>query len=251
MNDKKMRQAPNILLVEDNMMNQQVIQLMLEKKNYTCDIAINGKEALKMVGEGSYDIIFMDCQMPVMDGFQATMEIRQLVNLEKMPHIIAMTANALSGDKQKCLSAGMTDYLPKPTSIDGLISMVEKYWLKRSESESKGCIEMVDSWYGMDFMEEGMKEFMEKNGFDENIARKLYTDYVNQLPQMLNSMEMALAESNLENLSKLAHQLKGSSGMLRIAKVAEMCAILEMAAKKSDKVQVSEVIEKIKWLYDL
>ena len=117
--------------------------------------------------------------------------------------------------------------------------------------KTRGGIEMIDSWYGMDFMEEGMKEFMEKNGFDETIARKLYTDYVNQIPLMISSMEMALAESNMENLSKLAHQLKGSSGMLRITKMAETCAILEMAVKNSDRVQSSEVIEKIKWLYDL
>jgi CheY-like chemotaxis protein len=114
-----------ILVAEDNKTNQEVALKILSKLGYDAALAQNGEEALEMVSEGQYDIIFMDIQMPVKDGLEATRMIRLCLNTQ--PVIIAMTANAIQGDKQKCLNAGMDDYISKPFKIEELTKMIEKW----------------------------------------------------------------------------------------------------------------------------
>ena len=123
------RGAIRALLAEDNIVNQKVALKMLEKIGIDVDIANNGKEAVKMAEEKDYDLIFMDCQMPEMDGFDATRSIRHLEqkNAKEATPIIALTANALEGDKNQCLAAGMTDFLAKPLKQDALHNLLKKY----------------------------------------------------------------------------------------------------------------------------
>lgn len=122
------RDEPRILLVEDNLINQKVACLMLKKLGYTATIAENGKKAVDAAAENQYDIIFMDCLMPEMDGFQATRSIRVGPNNGPTIPIVAMTANAFAKDREACLAAGMSDYLPKPVREAELRGMLEK-WL--------------------------------------------------------------------------------------------------------------------------
>ena len=114
-----------ILVAEDNKTNQDVALKVLDKLGYKASLAQNGEEALEMVSEDKYDLIFMDVQMPVKDGLEATRMIRLCLNTQ--PVIIAMTANAIQGDRQKCLNAGMDDYISKPFKIDELTKMIEKW----------------------------------------------------------------------------------------------------------------------------
>ena len=114
-----------ILVAEDNKTNQEVALKVLGKLGYQASLAQNGEEALEMVSEGKYDLIFMDIQMPVKDGLEATRMIRLCLNTQ--PVIIAMTANAIQGDRQKCLNAGMDDYMSKPFRIEELLKMIEKW----------------------------------------------------------------------------------------------------------------------------
>jgi len=119
-----------ILLVEDNLMNQKVVMFNLKKLN--CDITpvANGREALNIFKNGSYDLILMDIMLPEMNGYQITSEIRKfekLNNIEKPVTIIALTANTYENDKEKCFSIGMNEYISKPFSAQQLINAVEKY----------------------------------------------------------------------------------------------------------------------------
>ena len=117
-----------ILLVEDNSINAKFIQKLLKNKELSCDIAKNGNEALDAYKTKEYDLIFMDCQMPVMDGYEATKKIREIEKeIKKHIPIIAMTANAMKGDKEKCIDAGMDDYLSKPVKVENLDKILVKY----------------------------------------------------------------------------------------------------------------------------
>jgi CheY-like chemotaxis protein len=116
-----------ILVVEDNKTNQDVAVAILGKLGYRSDVAGNGQEAIKMLELISYDLVFMDCQMPVMDGYVASREIRKMAHGVKDVPIVAMTANALAGDREKCLSSGMTDYISKPVTPADIVKILGKY----------------------------------------------------------------------------------------------------------------------------
>ncbi|MBL8223031.1 MAG: response regulator [Bryobacterales bacterium] len=115
-----------VLLAEDNAVNRQLAERLLIRLGCTVDSAQNGKEAVAFVLRNSYDLVLMDCQMPEMDGFEATAAIRDALG-PQAPRIVAMTANAMAGDREKCLSAGMCDYLPKPFRFGDLGALLEKY----------------------------------------------------------------------------------------------------------------------------
>jgi CheY-like chemotaxis protein len=114
-----------ILMAEDNVINQRVGQLILKRAGFSIDLANDGREALEAHRRTPYDVILMDCQMPIMDGFEASRNIRRLA--EPQPVIIAVTANALVGEREKCLEAGMDDYLSKPFQADQLVSLIRKW----------------------------------------------------------------------------------------------------------------------------
>ena len=121
----------NILLVEDNIINQKIVLLSLEKLVKNIDVANNGKEALDKFGTSNYDVILMDIQMPVMDGFLATKKIREIeVSTNSFTPIIAITANAMSGDRETCLAVGMDDYISKPFQIDILVEKMKSLLAK-------------------------------------------------------------------------------------------------------------------------
>ncbi len=117
----------NILLVEDNLVNQKVAAAMIKKMGCTVTVVPNGARALEQIALRKFDLIFMDCQMPIMDGFEATLAIRQMVGEIRDIPIVAMTAHALKEDRQHCLDAGMNDYLSKPVHIDALVAVLQKY----------------------------------------------------------------------------------------------------------------------------
>ena len=116
-----------ILVVEDHKVNQKMIQRMLEKLGSSVEVADNGEDAIRMVEQGTYDLVFMDCQMPKMDGYEATSRIRRIEGPSRLIPIIAMTAHAMAGDREKCLRAGMDDYLSKPIQKGAVLDMIRKY----------------------------------------------------------------------------------------------------------------------------
>src|SRR5579863_8861198 len=121
-----------ILIAEDNAINQKVIERMVQKLGYSVDLVANGREAIVAASGSSYGLIFMDCQMPEMDGFEACREIRKLEGGARIP-IVAITANAMKGDRERCLAAGMDDYVSKPFKQDDLRVVIER-WIRASAS---------------------------------------------------------------------------------------------------------------------
>jgi signal transduction histidine kinase/CheY-like chemotaxis protein len=135
-----MRQRARILLVEDNPVNQRVAVRMLQKAGFTCDLAVDGAEAVAAVANTKFDLVLMDCQMPVMDGYEATAKIRQH-ELETGRHvpIVAMTANAMVGDRERCLGAGMDDYITKPINTQELYARLAR-WLRAQDGVEKSAV---------------------------------------------------------------------------------------------------------------
>ena len=127
----------SVLLVEDNPVNQMVAQRTIEKLGYEVRIAANGDEALATLAAASFDVVLMDCQMPVLDGFEATREIRRLEDSGPRLPVVAMTANALSGDRERCMEAGMDDYLSKPFRVEHLEQVLAR-WSGLDEASSRG-----------------------------------------------------------------------------------------------------------------
>lgn len=125
-------QPLRILMAEDNPINQRVGKLILQKAGFQIDLASDGNEALEAHRKNPYDLILMDCQMPTMDGFEASRQIRLLGH--RQPVIVAVTANALVGERERCLNAGMDDYLSKPFQADQLIAVVKKWVAARTGS---------------------------------------------------------------------------------------------------------------------
>jgi CheY-like chemotaxis protein len=116
-----------VLIVEDNPINQRVAAILVSKLGFTTDLAGHGGEAVEMVQKQNYDLILMDCQMPVMDGFEATRAIRKMTGSNSRTPIIAVTANVASGQREKCLEAGMNDYVPKPINREVLEKVIDKW----------------------------------------------------------------------------------------------------------------------------
>ncbi len=127
-----------ILIVEDNHINQKLASMMPERLRYEADVAANGLEALDALRREPYELILMDVQMPEMDGFEATERIREESPSRWQPYIIAMTANALEGDREQCLAAGMDDYLSKPVDIQDLILALSKCHMRKVSPNYKG-----------------------------------------------------------------------------------------------------------------
>ena len=132
--DDSVLASVKVLAAEDNMANQAVVRAMSEKIGFHLDVVNNGLEAVTALTQGQYDLVLMDCQMPVMDGFTATRKLRSRDNGGDIP-IIAMTANALAGDREKCLDAGMSDYLSKPVKLEELRQMISKWIVAKLDAE--------------------------------------------------------------------------------------------------------------------
>jgi len=135
--EETLRDGSRILLVEDNLVNQKVATAMLAKQGYRVDVASNGKDAIEALSQKTYGLVLMDCQMPVMDGFEATRRIRsgESGELNRGIPIIAMTANAMTGDQEHCLAAGMDDYLAKPVAKEKLNAMIA-LWLSNDSGDA-------------------------------------------------------------------------------------------------------------------
>ncbi|WP_242492650.1 PAS domain S-box protein [Methanolobus psychrotolerans] len=221
-----------ILLVEDNIVNQNVAQSMLQKLGFSADIASNGEEAIKALENNSYDLVFMDVQMPGMDGLEATRHIRDplsAVHDHDIP-VIAMTAHAMTGDKERCLEAGMNDYIPKPVSMQSLIDLMNK-WPHTIQEKSHADNTTGEMEVPTDPLIFNKKSFMERMMDDIDLARRLIDIFLKDAPMQLDALKKAIDTGEMEGVNQYAHKIKGSSGNIGAEDLSKTAADMESLSK--------------------
>ncbi|KQC14047.1 MAG: hypothetical protein APR63_06320 [Desulfuromonas sp. SDB] len=243
--------SSTILLVEDNKISQQAAYKMLQKMGCNVEIAENGLTALDITKNKSadyFDLIFMDIQMPEMDGYQATQEIRKLSPNYKHIPIIAMTAHVLPGEKEKCLNFGMDDYIGKPISGDILYNKIKKWTTPRqfsSNSEKhtttpyKGVSDILD-------IDAALKRF---DG-EIDILKELIVMFVEVSEQDLAKLEQQLETSDFDQAAKTAHSIKGGAANIGANQISDVLVELELLAKHNNKEECKNLMKKIKILFD-
>ena len=221
----------NLLLVEDNRINQLVAQGMLEVLGLQADIATNGQEAINILQTSStqYDLLLLDCQMPILDGFETTTLIRQGECGEKYTNvpIIAMTANAMKGDKNKCLKVGMNDYISKPIVTEIFKNLLIK-WLPSTSSVIENVNAIQDHKELPTWDEE---EIINRLGGSQKPLTKIIKIFISDINEQIKMLEDALQNNNTTNIILHSHTMKGSAGNIGALKLQELAKTLEYNAK--------------------
>ncbi len=240
-----------ILLAEDNLVNQEVALAMLTKLGLKTDIANNGKEAADLVCKNSYDIILMDCQMPVMDGFEATSFIRkQLDNNNQLP-IIAMTANVSENDRTDCLNAGMDDFLSKPYSFDQLQQIILR-WLQKDRinlknTEKSEMVEITTKANDAPVLNPVLLDqirSLDASGGHE-LVNKILHAFLEPADDYMHKLKDAIMNEDTDSLCRLAHTLKSSSANIGAESLSEMFKQLEAHGRAGELTQAKALQENL------
>ncbi len=247
-----------ILVAEDSLVNQKVALKQLQNLGYNADVAANGQEVLQLLEKIPYDIILMDCQMPVLDGFSATKEIHRWDEstfvLGHRPVVIAMTANAMKEDQQRCLDVGMDDYISKPVSKDRLAAVLEIWSQRISQTERASAseqiaisvidtnsIDAVIDWQHLHQLSENNREF------ELELLEMFVADATEHIEMAKNAFcvsysSEAIASDNFEEIKRQAHHLKGSSANVGATTMHVAANQLEQLADQSDLTGFAELI---------
>jgi signal transduction histidine kinase/DNA-binding response OmpR family regulator len=244
--------SSRILIVEDNPINQKVIAAMVKGAGYLFDIVGDGAAAVKAVEQGRYALVLMDCQMPIMDGYDATREIRRKETNGKRIPIIAVTAHALEGDREKVLEAGMDDYIAKPVKKDVLESLLSQYVESGTadlESEKEPASKSSSSSAPLD--EEVLAELRELQEEGEpDILEELSSIYIEDARKSLDRMRAAAKAGDTAALAKAAHRLKGGSCNIGAKILGDLCQELEDLGNAGKVSDAGECIDKVECEFD-
>ncbi len=229
-----------ILLVEDNLVNQAVALGMLQKlQGYDVVVANNGNEALDDFKSTGFDAILMDCHMPELDGFEATMEIRKIEQASKRKRIpiIALTANAMAQDREDCLNAGMDDHLSKPLSRQQLQDMLNR-WMPKADPTQPGSLEPVSSTVEpeVDVLDRQVLSQLRELQSDEDrdLLGRVLSLYLGESPALIAKIRQATDAGHMLEIERASHSLKSSSGNIGATALTRLCDEMQMAARASD-----------------
>lgn len=227
--DAHRRLGLRVLVAEDNQVNARLAIMLLQKVGCDADVAVNGKEAVRMHQSHAYDAILMDCQMPVMDGYEAARRIRELETQSggagPACRIIAMTAGALPGDRERCMDAGMDDYLAKPFDASSLHSILSRFAQEKPQAEEQTAYEAVSS----------AKSQLEKQ-IGTEATKELVDIWLKETPQRMEALCRAVEKGRSQIARKAAHALRGGSSIFGLTGIVECCKVIEDEARLSEMV---------------
>lgn len=247
----------HVLLAEDNLINQRVAVAMLRHLGFDVDIVADGAKAVKAAMRTSYQAILMDCQIPGLDGYQATAEIRRLQGTSTRTPIIAVTGSASMADEQRCLAAGMDDFLAKPLRLKSLGAALER-WAPQGSIASisdelanpaqagamgPGCV--ADS--GRAVLDVLVVARLERLGAasGENLMGQLAALFLADADSRIGALRLALAEDDTAEIVRSAHSLTGSSANLGATELSRLCGVLARDGAATDMVGRGALIDRI------
>ncbi|MDT3282511.1 PAS domain S-box protein [Shewanella scandinavica] len=261
-------QGKRILLVEDNEMNLEVASEFLEQVGIILSIATNGQIALDKLSQQHFDLVLMDCQMPVMDGYQATKAIRKRPELANLP-VVAMTANAMAGDRDMCLRAGMNDHIAKPIEVNVLYQTLLKYLgsssgisaairaeasTRLTSSSTQGEVSngadqtVLLKW--PEHPELDIDRGLQLVQHSTRLYQRIFDRFVSSQRNVVEQVRKAIAANQVEDAVRIAHTLKGLAGNLSSAKLVELARLLELhltekAPYEDELVQIQPLVASI------
>ncbi len=241
-------EIPVILVVEDNVLNQKVALILLERLGLRSMLATNGKEALELLAKDKFSLILMDCHMPEMDGFEAAVAIRKLESLSgNYTPIIAVTALAMVGDRERCIAAGMDDYISKP--IDKNVLQIKiNHWLRtdviyqnrqlhRKYLRSHSNLSLVD---GQPINLVELEEF-----YGSEQLNQMLTAFVVNTEDMIARMRSHMGDHTIWPLASLAHEVKASCASIGAKQLSRACLYLEQAVGQQDWIEAEQTLVSI------
>ena len=243
--ENKAAKSARVLLVEDNSVNQLVALGQLRKLGHECVVAASGADALAALPDGRFDVVLMDCSMPDMDGYETTRRMRAMEGGVRSVPIIAITAHALPGEREKCLAAGMNDYLAKPVSTEQLGAMI-KLWTSKDSVASVDTSDMVmaeDDHFVLD--RERVSSFMTISRSQEGFLEGLVRTFKQEVPSRLDALRAAAAAGDANDLASAAHALKSSCGSVGARRMFAVAATLEQKVRAGRLEGVNASIEQL------
>ncbi|HEX8253642.1 MAG TPA: response regulator [Thermoanaerobaculia bacterium] len=236
-----------ILVVDDNSVNQLVALGQIQRLGHDAVVASDGHEALAALRESRFDLVLMDCQMPQMDGYEATRRVRQMGGALAQIPVIAMTAHALPGEREKCLAAGMNDYLSKPVSLEQLGSVI-RLWTSKSSSARQASAPEKNVMQGDDphvLDRERVSSFLAISRTQDGFLEGLVKTFREDVPSRLDALRAAAASGDANDLALAAHALKSSSGSVGAKRMYSVASSLEQAARAGRLDGATDAIEQL------
>ncbi|WP_406278588.1 response regulator [Streptomyces sp. NBC_00191] len=236
----------HLLLVEDNEINQMVAQGLLTRLGYSADIAADGIQALQMTEEHTYQAVLMDCQMPRMDGYTATRELRRREEGGGRLPVIAMTAGALAEDRERCLAAGMDDYISKPVSADDLEQALARWIDPAHCGEEPDPPAEEDEDPVLTAIERRLDELRGADTpADRELVDRLVDHFLVRAPDMTSALFHALDSHDTPEIAEQAHSLKGAAGNMGAEGLAACCEALEQRAKAGELAPLADIAPRL------
>lgn len=238
-------QKVKILLVEDNEINQKLTVKILCKAGFNCDVASDGSKAVEAYQNQAYDVILMDCQMPIMDGYEATSNIRSIeAENNKIPiPIIALTADVMGEVIDKCHSHGMNDYISKPVSAEKLVETISKHLPKDFNFVIKDPV--------LNIGDSIISNFAQSMRFSIEETAELFQEAKQEIFTLIERLSQLVPQNDFELISKKAHTIKGVARNLRIEPLGDLAFALENAAKSNDISSCEHLLNEIKHEFNL
>jgi CheY-like chemotaxis protein len=239
---------PRILVAEDNIVNQKVAVCQLEKLGYRAEVVTNGLEAVEAVSRIKYALVLMDCQMPEMDGLEATAMIRkgEREQASRRLPIIAMTANAMQGDREKCLEAEMDDYLAKPVKLEHLEATLARWIPGQSTLDGqKEPVSLETREPVHECVDSAVLADLRQLDISCGLLSTLITHFLEDVPNRLVALQDALQQGDGRALARVAHELNGASGNLGVRRMRQLCIELQALGKAKDLTQAGALLAQL------